>query len=109
MLTLDILFRRVVTAIRTALPGASTASRLRRRLNASWRKVPPSQQPSAYAQHMQTRQQLWQIHLSQKVAPKIIDWLHAAVTSEYFVNALCAIIWVWFWVQFFSSLAGGPR
>lgn len=75
---LDILLRRAFRSIKDSLPGSTTASRLARRPGA-WRQAPPHQRASSYAQHMQTQQQLRQIHIGQKIAPKIVDLLFAGL------------------------------
>ncbi len=75
---LDIALRRVFRRIKDSLPGPSTASRLARRPGA-WRHAPPHQRAASYAQHMQTLQQLRQLHVGQKIAPKIVDLLFAGL------------------------------
>ena len=67
--------------LRNALPGHTTASRLRRDIS-SWRSAPPSQRGAAFVQHHQTLRQLRQIHLQQKIAPKIVDLLFRFLTSR---------------------------
>ena len=81
---LDILLRRAWLRIKDALPGSTTASRLARRPG-TWRNAPPDQRAAAYAQYMQTQQQLRQLHVGQKIAPKIIDLLFAGLRC--FVNS----------------------
>ena len=65
----------------TALPGPTTASRLKPDPS-SWRNAPPQQQAAAYVHYYQTLQQLRQIHVSQKIAPRIVNLLFAILTSE---------------------------
>ena len=67
--------------LRNALPGHTTASRLRRDLS-SWRSAPPPQRGAAYVQYRQTMHQLRQIHLQQKIAPKLVDLLFRLVSSR---------------------------
>jgi len=93
---IDIAFHRLLRRIRDALPGPTTASRLKPDPN-SWRNAPPPQRAAAYVQFHQTLQQLRQIHVGQKIAPKIINLLFAAVCSELglkiaFVLALCILV-----------------
>jgi hypothetical protein len=91
----DILLRRVLRTIRDALPGPTTASRLKPDPS-SWRNAPPDQRAAAYVQYQQTLEQLRRIHVAQKIAPKIVDLLFMFVTSRIgiliaFVVALCLI------------------
>jgi hypothetical protein len=91
----DVLLRRVLRTIRNALPGPTTASRLKPD-PASWRNAPPDQRAAAYVQYQQTLEQLRRIHVAQKIAPRIVDLLFKIVTSKAgidvaFVVALCLI------------------
>jgi MoxR-like ATPase len=78
MFSLDLALRRFFRAVRNALPGATTASRLAQK-DGNWRQQPPAQRASAYAQFLHTQQQLRQMHVGQKIAPKIVDLLFAAL------------------------------
>ena len=81
MPALDVVLRRVVQRIRDALPGHTTASRLKPDPSA-WRNAPPPQRAAAYVQYRQTLEQLRQIHIRQKLAPKLVDLLFALICSE---------------------------
>jgi hypothetical protein len=92
---LDILFRRAARRIRDALPGHTTASRLLRQ-SAQWRHLPPQQRGAGYVQFHRTQQQLQQIHIEQKLVPKIIDLLFKAMCSHLgmqiaVIAAICAL------------------
>ncbi len=82
MTTPGVIARRLRRRIRDALPGATTASRLKPDPN-SWRSAPAAQRAAAYAQYCQTLQQLRQIHVQQKIAPKIVNLLFALAASEF--------------------------
>ena len=95
MPALDVVLRRVFQRIRNALPGHTTASRLKPD-PASWQNAPPRQRAAAYVQFYQTQQQLRQIHVAQKLAPRIVNFLFAMITSEAgqiigFIALLCLI------------------
>ena len=81
MPALDVVLRRLIQRIRDALPGHTTASRLMAH-PPTWRNAPPDQRAAAYVHYHQTRQQLRQIHIQQKIAPKIVTLLFRIVTSE---------------------------
>jgi hypothetical protein len=74
VLSFDVVLRRIGRAIRDALPGHTAASRLMRQPG-QWRQAPLHQRAAAYAQFLQTRQQLHQHHIRLKIAPKIVDLL----------------------------------
>jgi N-dimethylarginine dimethylaminohydrolase len=74
MASLDVVVRRMWRAIRDALPGPTTASRLMRQPG-HWRQAPPQQRAAAYAQHLQTQQVLHQHHIGVKILPKLIQLL----------------------------------
>src|SRR5262245_34824075 len=95
MPALDVVVRRPFRRIRGALPGPTTASRLKPD-PASWRNAPPDQRAAAYVQFQQTLDQLRRIHVAQKIAPKIVDLLFKIVISKAgiaiaFVVALCLL------------------
>jgi len=81
MPAIDIALRRLWRRIRDALPGPTAASRLKPDPG-SWRNAPPQQRAAAYVQYHQTLQQLRQIHVGQKIAPKIVNLLFAALCSK---------------------------
>jgi len=81
MPAIDVALRRLWRRIRDALPGPTAASRLRPD-PASWRNAPPQQRAAAYVQYYQTLQQLRQIHVGQKIAPRIVNLLFAAICSK---------------------------
>jgi hypothetical protein len=92
----DILIQRALRRIHDALPGRTTASRLMRRQSSQWKNLPPHQRAAAYVQFMQTKQQLRQLHIDQKIAPKIINLLFKAACSELgitlaWIVGLCAL------------------
>ena len=93
---IDVALARLLRRIRNALPGPTTASRLKPDPS-SWRNAPPQQRGAAYVQFYRTQQQLRQIHVGQKIAPKIIKLLFAAICSELglkiaFVLAICVLL-----------------
>ena len=96
MVHIDVLLRRAAHRFRDALPGHTTASRLLRQSDA-WRHAPPQQRASAYVQFYQTRQQLMQIHIEQKLAPKLVHFLFEIVFSEAgiviaLIAGICALV-----------------
>ena len=96
MVHIDVLFRRAARRIRDALPGHTTASRLLSRPG-EWRHLPPAQRAAAYVQYYRTKQQLRQIHIEQKIAPKVVHFLFEIAFSEggmliALIVAICALI-----------------
>jgi hypothetical protein len=81
MFSLDIALRRMWRAIRDALPGPTTASRLMRD-SGQWQHLPPDQRAGAYAQFVQTQRQLHQHHIQLKLLPKIINLLFTGLKAH---------------------------
>jgi MoxR-like ATPase len=81
MFSFEIALRRMFRTFRNALPGPTTASRLMRQ-SGHWRHLPPHQRAAAYAQFVQTQQQLHQHHVRQKIVPKLIDLLFIGLKSH---------------------------
>jgi hypothetical protein len=96
MTPIDIALAHLLRRIRDALPGPTTASRLKPDPN-SWRNAPPEQRGAAYVQFYRTRQELRRIHIEQKIAPKIVHFLFEVACSELgltiaLVVGLCVLV-----------------
>lgn len=120
---IDILLRRLLRRIRDALPGSTTASRLKPDPS-SWRNVPPPQRAGAYVHFRQTQTQLQQLHIGQKIIPKIIELAFAAVRLSVLiafrillglfsitrlVPRLRALLWICLAIYILGSLFGPRR
>jgi hypothetical protein len=122
MLPIDVVLRRLLRRVRDALPGNTTASRLKPDPS-SWRNVPPQQRAGAYVQFRQTQSQLRQLHIGEKIIPKIIELIFAAVRISVLITfrvlvsllsitrlipRLRALLWICLALYILGSLFG-PR
>jgi len=122
MVALDIALRRIFRRLRDTLPGATTASRLKPD-PAAWRNAPPQQRAGAYVHYRQTQAQLRQLHIADKVIPKLIGFAFMAVRASVVVTLrvlmsllsitrlvprLRALLWICLALYILGSLFG-PR